>query len=666
MTETARTAENGAISRRGFLKSSAAVAATLSVPSMRPLYAAPVVVPEPQLRRLDYSAVTLLPGLMQQQFEHHQQLLLDIDTDAMLKPYRERSGLAAPGDDLGGWYSNSPFFDPHGSFEGFVPGHSLGQWISALARGAAITGGTAQRAKVNALLTGLAPTLTGRFYNGYPLPAYTFDKVMCGLVDALQYAQSPKAAAMLQTALTSALPHLPEKALSRPEQRVRTHHNDAETWDESYTLPENLFHAYRLTNRPEFRDAAVRFLEDDLYFNPLSENINVLPGEHAYSHVNAFSSAMQAYLTLGSEKHLRAATNGFRMLQEQSFATGGWGPGETLLRPGTDDLGKSLFTQAASFETPCGAYGHFKITRSLLTLTGDPRYGDSMERVLYNTVLGAKPVLADGTAFYYSDFTMTGHKNYSRDKWPCCSGTLPQIAADYGISSYFAGVPRSSDDHARTERTGLTVNLYVPSRVTWKHGGSPITLTQQTNYPAEANTSLTFAMQKDAEFPLALRIPAWAGPKTRVLVNGKPTDSAVQPGTWHTLRRQWRNNDRVEVEFEMPLRTETLNVTAIRTAAASPQPSAPLAQSEPAATNLTPSTAIGNARLGALLRGPVVFMATGIWPTEMDEKALLNAEVSSAGDTLTVKPETGHPVTHKPYTAITDEAYRTYHPLRQG
>jgi hypothetical protein len=26
-----------------------------------------------------------------------------------------------------------------------------------------------------------------------------------------------------------------------------------------------------------------------------------LPGEHAYSHVNAFSSAIQAYLLLGSE-----------------------------------------------------------------------------------------------------------------------------------------------------------------------------------------------------------------------------------------------------------------------------------------------------------------------------------------------------------------------------
>ncbi len=649
------------LTRRSFLKSASLAAGSFG--PLRGLRAEPRTVQAAQLRRLDYSAVTLLPGPMQQQFQYHQHVLLGLDNDAMLKPFRERTGLAAPGEDLGGWYSNSPFFDPHGSFEGFVPGHSLGQWISALSRGAAITGDAAQRQKVEALLAGLAPAVTSRFYDGYTLPGYTFDKILCGLVDAQRYAQSKQAPALMPIALTAALPHLPEKALSRPEQHVRPHRNDAETWDETYTLPENLFLAYGLTGRAEFRDAAVRFLEDDLYFNPLAEDINVLPGEHAYSHVNAFSSAMQAYLTLGSDKHLRAATNGFRMLQEQSFATGGWGPGETLLRPGTDDLGRSLFTQAASFETPCGAYGHFKIARYLLTVTGDPRYGDSMERVLYNTVLGAKPLLADGTSFYYSDFTMSAHKGYAHDRWPCCSGTLPQIAADYGISSYFAGVPRNGDQPA--QGNGLTVNLYVPSRVTWDHAGSPVSLTQQTAYPAAATTTLLFTLQRDAEFPLALRIPAWSGPGTRVTVNGQAETAAVKPGAWHTLRRTWRNGDRVEIEFDMPLRTETLQVAAVRTNAAPPQPSAPLAEVEPAATQPTTAATAGSTQLAALLRGPVVFMATGVWPVEVEETALLRAEVATAGDRVAVHHATGT-VTHKPYTAIQDESYRTYQPLRKA
>jgi len=89
----------------------------------------------------------------------------------------------------------------------------------------------------------------------------------------------------------------------------------------------------------------------------------VLPDKHAYSHMNALSSAMQAYLVDGDAKHLRAAKNGFDFVLAQSFATGGWGPNERFLIPGSGALGDSLGTTHASFETPCGAYGHFKAAR---------------------------------------------------------------------------------------------------------------------------------------------------------------------------------------------------------------------------------------------------------------------------------------------------------------
>ena len=126
-----------------------------------------------------------------------------------------------------------------------------------------------------------------------------------------------------------------------------------------------------------------------------------------------------------------------------------------------------------SFETPCGAYAHFKLTRYLLRITRDARYGDSMERVLYNTVLGATPLQPDGHAFYYSDYTREAVKSFHPDRWPCCSGTLPMIAADYSISSCF------------TEREGIYVNLYVPALVSWQQGGNRCSLRIDTEYPYE-------------------------------------------------------------------------------------------------------------------------------------------------------------------------------------
>ena len=96
-----------------------------------------------------------------------------------------------------------------------------------------------------------------------------------------------------------------------------------------------------------------------------------------------------------------------------------------------------------------------------------------MERVLYNTILGAKPILPDGTSFYYSDYDAGARKVYHPDKWPCCSGTLPQLAADYHVSIYL----RSP--------AGVYVNLYVPSKLRWNTGGAVCGLTQQTKYPLD-------------------------------------------------------------------------------------------------------------------------------------------------------------------------------------
>ena len=371
--------------RRAFLKAGAA-AALASLTKTQGLGAgvprANVAI-APALNQFEYGEVELLEGLMRQQFDVNHAFFLALNEDMLLKPFRERAGQPAPGDDMGGWYDNSAEFDPHGSFHGFIPGHSFGQYLSGLARAYAVTGAKPTQAKVQRLVRAFAPTITTKFYDDYHLPAYTYDKTSCGLIDAHQFAADEAALDVLGAATDAVLPHLPRKALARLEQYALPQKDEAYCWDETYTLPENLFLAYQGGGGSRYRDLAIRFLEDDLYFGPLSEGKNVLPGEHAYSHVNAFSSAMQAYLVLGSEKHLHAAQNGFDFLRAtQSFATGGWGPDELFRKPDSGEMGESLKNTHASFETPCGAYGHFKITRYLLRATRDSRYGDSMERVL--------------------------------------------------------------------------------------------------------------------------------------------------------------------------------------------------------------------------------------------------------------------------------------------
>lgn len=607
-------------SRRIFLKSGAALAASAVLPrfSHADAVARPAV--EAALLPFDYADVQLLEGPLAEQFTTNHKFFLALDEDRLLKPFRKRAGQPAPGDDMGGWYDDADDFNPHGNFHGFIPGHTFGQYVSGLARAYAVTGDAATKAKIDRLVAAFAATISPRFYQGYHLPAYTYDKTACGLIDAHQFAHTPRALEVYNAATDAVLPFLPEKALARSEQYARPHKNEADCWDETYTLPENFFLAWRRGAGRRAHDLAVRFLEDDLYFNPLAEGKNVLPGEHAYSHVNAFSSAMQAYLVLGSQKHLRAATNGFAFVRDtQSFATGGWGPNETFRKPGSGEVGASLSETHASFETPCGAYGHFKITRYLLGVTRDSRYGDSMEQVLYNTILGVLPLKEDGSSFYYSDYHHDAHKDYHRDKWPCCSGTLPQIAADYHISTYF----HNAD--------GVYVNLFVPSRLHANVKGARVTFTQRTSYPHTPSTSIEVATDRERAFAVSLRIPAWAGSGTRVSVNGKAVLTAPEPGKFAKIERTWQSGDRVEVEFAMSTRLDAVDAE---------HPS-----------------------LVAVLHGPQALFAVGAIPESIARKDLLTVAQVATGSTDWQTKTAAGVLTLRPFAAIEKEKYRLYQQL---
>jgi DUF1680 family protein len=605
-------------SRRWFLKTGAALGAAAMVSRRgRALSADPTPgSARTVLDQFNYADVQLLDGPMLEQFRQNHSLFLSLNEDSLLKPFRQLGGQAAPGEDMGGWYSPSPDFDPPKNMTGYIPGHSFGQYLSGLSRAYAVTGDKATQAKVQRLVTGFAATITPKFYQGYCIPCYTFDKTNCGLIDAHAFAGDPNALAVLNRATDAVIPYLPPKALNRDEMMERPHPNVSFTWDESYTLPENFYLAYQRGAGARYHDLAVRFLQDDTYFNPLAENENALVGQHAYSHVNALCSAMQAYLMDGSEKHLRAAKNGFRFVQEQSFATGGWGPNEGFQKPGTDGLAKALTSSHSSFETPCGAYGHFKIARYLMRVTGESTYGDSMETVLYNTILGARPIRADGVSFYYSDYNMDAVKSDYEQKWPCCSGTFPQLAADYGISSYLRGAK------------GLYVNLYVPSRVTWTQRNARVTLTQRTQYPATGETSLELTMDRPEKFAIALRIPSWGGNGTRVTVNGRSADVVVKPGSWAEIDRTWKSGDRVELSLDLPLRLVPLDAQ--------------------------------HADLVALVRGPVALFAIEPGTMKPTQKQLLAAQQLASGSTdWSVQTDSGKLVM-RPFPRITTERYRLY------
>jgi hypothetical protein len=406
-----------------------------------------------------------------------------------------------------------------------------------------------------------------------------------------------------------ALPYIPERGRDRVGRKNPP-------YDETYVLPESLFLAYELTGDRAFYDRAMAYLLDRDYFDPLAAGQDVLPGRHAYSHVIALSSAGKARLVLGDEKYLRAMQNAAQLLAStQQYATGGWGPNETFIEPHKGLLFESLRATDDHFETPCGSYAAIKLARYLLCATGDARFGDGLERVVFNGTLAVKEPDADGDYPYYSSYGAAAHKVFYPKKWPCCSGTLVESVADYVKNIYF----RSSN--------GVAVNFYAPSRVKWIEHGVAVTLTQETDYPLGEKVALHFNCAAPVAFSLRLRIPAWMNSTPRLRVNGKPVRAEVQKG-FAIVQRRWSSGDTLTFDLPLQFRTEAID-------------------------DLHPETV-------AMLRGPLVYVVQK--PTANDITHANPEALRPAAETPGVfSAQTGNNTrAYAPFYFVRDEAYTTY------
>jgi uncharacterized protein len=284
-----------------------------------------------------------------------------------------------------------------------------------------------------------------------------------------------------------------------------------------------------------------------------------------------------------------------------------------LRAPDSNDVYASLNNTHSSFETPCGAYAHFKLTRYLLRVTRESRYGDSMERMMYNTVLGAKPLESDGRTFYYSDCNFHGKKVYSDHRWPCCSGTLPRVATDYSINTYLR------------DARGIYVNLYIASTVRWVQEGALVSLTQKGGYPLDSLVQFEVTAPRQSEFALNFRIPSWAE-RASISVNGKQILDRVIPGTFSTVRRSWKGGEQIELDLPLTTRLEAVDPKHPKTV--------------------------------ALLSGPLVLFAITDKPPQLTRQQLLAAQKN--GSQSWQVETAAAPLKMLPFTTIADEQYSTY------
>ena len=220
-----------------------------------------------------------------------------------------------------------------------------------------------------------------------------------------------------------------------------------------------------------------------------------------------------------------------------------------LLRPGggLNGVGSASDGEYFSYtQNGAGAIGESCVTAyllrwldSLMRMEGDLRYGDIMERTVYNALFAAQDP-AGRKLRYFAPFT--GERVYHDHDTFCCPGNFRRIVAELPRKIYY-----------RAGRRDVAVNLYTPSQTTLMLGGGiTVTLAQETDYPNSGRVQFRVTPSEAAAFTLRLRIPRWCSGAT-VTINDE-TPVAARPGKPCKLRRTWAPGDTVTLEMPMSWR----------------------------------------------------------------------------------------------------------------
>ena len=496
------------------------------------------------------SAVGLEKGVFHDAQQRDLEYILAHEVDRFLAPFHEEAGLQARAGSYPNWESSG------------LDGHVGGHYLTALAQMWAATGNAEVQGRLEYMIDELArcQAAIGTGYvggvrggrdlwaelaagkveadpfslNGRWVPWYNLHKTFAGLRDAWQIAGNKQAGKVLVGLSQWCLELLESMTDEEIHAMLRTEHGG---------MNEVLADVYALTGDLRYLEAARKF-SDRRILDPLLEEEDLLTGMHANTQIPKVIGYARIAELAGSETWMEASRFFWdRVVYHRSAAIGGNSVSEHFNPVGDFS---SMIEHQQGPET-CNTYNMLKLTERLFSTAPDGRLVDYYERALYNHILSSQHPERGGFV-YFTPLRPRHYRVYSQPGkcfW-CCVGSGMENHGKYGRFIY-----------AHSGEDNLYVNLFIPSRLEWT--GKNLTIHQESGFPREDCSRLTFEMSRPTSFALRIRRPAWC-PENRfhVEVNGHPVKDLLFENGYLVIRRDWRNGDQVQVRFQKSLRLEGL------------------------------------------------------------------------------------------------------------
>jgi DUF1680 family protein len=234
------------------------------------------------------------------------------------------------------------------------------------------------------------------------------------------------------------------------------------------------------------------------------------------------------------------------MAATKTHLTGGLGAHHA-----NEDFGDpyELPNERAYCET-CAAVAGFHWCWRMALLTGQAKYSDLAERMLFNALLPG--VSLDGESWLYVNPLQVrdgyarhviGDQGARRTRWfrcACCPPNVMRVLAS--LPHYFASA----------DAEGLQLHQYADGvyGAAPGPGGERVSVRVATDYPWSGRIAVTVDQSApDATWTLSLRIPSWCE-KYDLRIAGERAGDKPEDG-WLRLRRAWRPGDAVELELDL-------------------------------------------------------------------------------------------------------------------
>lgn len=271
---------------------------------------------------------------------------------------------------------------------------------------------------------------------------------------------------------------------------------------------------------------------------------------HGVNVAMALKSPAVSYQRTGDAQYLRALGTGFGDLMTLHGLPMG-------IFSADEDLHGNDPTQGAEL---CAVVESMYSLEEIISVTGDLRYMDALERVTFNALPTqttddynnkqyfqvANQVHVERGVFNFSlPFDREMNNVFGmRSGYTCCLANMHQGWTKFTEHLWY-GAPGK----------GLAALAYSPNRLIARVGekNTEVIIDEETNYPFDDLITFHINPKEEVAFPMQLRIPSWCKEAT-VSVNGQRLRSE-KGGQIITISRTWKDNDRLTLHLPMEVTT---------------------------------------------------------------------------------------------------------------